>query len=591
MDRIPLHPSERELLLYVDGELRKRQVGRIERHLASCWQCRAQLAQTEETIGEFVTLRRKLFDHQLLRADFPSGRTSRSVLCAHLAEVSSSDCGHGWKRITQLFWPAGGIRPVWTVGSLLAMLLTLVLIEPLLVPSVSAMEVIANTKAAELRQTPGTVLHQRIRIRKTTATAAATVDCERWKRGGRSRMLVAKTNSDPADRLRALYRARGADWENPLSAASFARLRESLRPARDEVRGREQITVTSTPASPDAGELKRLELTVRRSDWHAISERIEMRDAEYVLTELLDEDVATDKVDPAIFAEPQKAAVAPVLRAPGRINPVPAAVPAGPTIEQLDSAEISAREGLHQTWADVEEVPEIRREAGQIHVRLFAETSKRKQEIMAALTGVPYLVPEIADAQAGEPAAPLTKPPATPQLAPYLTVPPLAKALRDYSGGLDTANNYLNAVRDGYLQVLVEASALVRLADRYSDPEWNRLLAESQQRVNRIAADHVAAVRNNLRNYLRLVSPVLEEMAAKEQIGLPDPAEAPDAACAPWRSGAQPLAADLSSLETAFQRLFVEERTQQPLVFSATELLEQSLKSRARLRHRQLCQP
>jgi hypothetical protein len=299
--------------------------------------------------------------------------------------------------------------------------------------------------------------------------------------------------------------------------------------------------------------------------------------------------VSTDKVDPAIFAEPQKTTAA-VIRVPRRINPVPAGAPAGPTGEQLDSAEIRLREGLHQTWADVEEVPEIRREGSHIRFRLFTETAKRKQEIMTALAGVPYLAPEITDAQAVEPEAPRTAPAAAPQAAPYVTVPPLAKALREYSGGLDPANNYLNAVRDSYLQVLVDASALVRLAERYSDPEWNRLPAESQQRLNRIAADHVAAIRNNLHSYLKLVSPVLDEMAAKQHTE-PDPIEAPDAGCEPWRTAAQPLAADLSSLEIAFRRLFVEERTVQPVVFSATELLEQSLKSRARLRHRQLCQP
>jgi hypothetical protein len=78
-------------------------------------------------------------------------------------------------------------------------------------------------------------------------------------------------------------------------------------------------------------------------------------------------------------------------------------------------------------------------------------------------------------------------------------------------------------------------------------------------------------------------------MAAKQHTEA-DPIEAPDAGCALWRTAAQPLAADLSSLETAFRRLFVEERTEQPVVFSTTELLEQSLKSRTRLRHRQLCQ-
>jgi hypothetical protein len=595
MDKIKLHPSEKELLLFMDGELRKRQATRIEEHLAACWQCRAEVARTEAAIGDFVALRRKLFDHQLRRADLPSERASRALLGARLTQMAEP---RRWKPLGLAFWPAVfGYRPIFTAGSLVALLAILLVLQPMLAPGVSAMEVIQNTRAAEERRPPETFLHQRIRIerRAMQGPAVATLNCELWKNAGRSRLLVTDTDSEPAKRLRELYRSRGADWQNLLSAASFARLRESLGDVRDEVSGREQITVITTPARAESsGDLKRLELTVRRSDWHAISQRIETREADYELTEVLEEKLARDKVDPAIFFEPPAAKAAPpVLAALRRIRPTLIPAPSGPTTEQLDRAEIQLREGLHQTGADVEEVPEIQREPGGIRLRLFAETTQRRQEILTALGEVPYLARDVSDAQSitstGNPPNPSAVRPLEPKL--YTKAPPLAKALREYSGGLDPANDYVNAVRDSYLQVLVDASALARLAERYSDPEWNRLPAESQQRLNGIAADHLHAIRTNLPIYLGLVAPVLEEMSRKEQFHASGPAEAPKSGCASWRSAALPLVADLGSLETAFRRLFVEERSEQPVNLSATELLGQSFQAWSRLQHREWCQP
>jgi hypothetical protein len=593
------HPSERDLLMFVDGELRdKRHAAKIERHLASCWDCRARLAQMEGAITEFVTVRRKLLDHRLDSTCFPSERTSRAVLGARLASIAASSHVSPWQWVRAL--PAIPKRPVWIAGSVAALLATLLVIEPLFAPSVSAMEVIANGKAAEQRLQQGMVTHQRVRIRRKSrvAPAEASVECDVWRSGVRRRVLVASGRSGATDHLRALYRARGADWDAPLSADSFSRLRASLGAVRDEVRGRDEITVTSTPLrqDEDATDVQRLELTVRRSDWHATSERIQLRDAEYELTELLDETVASGSLDPSIFGEPLLAAVTPVLPAPRVVSPAPALPPAV-TAEQLDSAEIELREAFHRTWADVEEVPEIRRDADRIRFRLFTQTTRRKEEILAALSGIPLLAPEIEDAEAGateSQAASSTPGPAAgaaaqPQL--YSTQPPLAKALQNYSGGLEPANTYLNAVRDSYLAVLVDASALARLAGRYPDPEWNRLSPDSQARLTRIAEDHAATVRTNLAVYLNLVSPVLDEMLVKQQFHLTPDVRANDGDCAAWRSSAGILVAELSRLETSFRRLFVEERVEQPVVLSATELLHQAVQSRSLLREHPLCQP
>jgi len=83
----------------------------------------------------------------------------------------------------------------------------------------------------------------------------------------------------------------------------------------DQVSGDGEITVTSTPVPGERGapELQKVALTVRRADWHAITQRIELPDAEYELTELLDETVDRGKVDPTIFGEPGGAHVASIV--------------------------------------------------------------------------------------------------------------------------------------------------------------------------------------------------------------------------------------------------------------------------------------
>lgn len=598
MDRVRLHPSERDLLLFADGELGRRQAAKIERHLSYCWDCRAHMAQTEGAITGFVTLRRKLLDQTLQGADFPSGRASRALLGARLAQRAASHRSPVWRKVAAAIWPvAGARRPLWLAGSVAVLLAALLVLEPFLAPSVSAKDVIANGRAAEQRLPRGVVIHQRVRLRcKPRADAAeAAIDFDRWQDGVRSRILVAAGRSGPADRLRALYQDAGADWENPLSTTSFARLRESLGEVRDQVRGRDQITVASTPVRRplDAGALTRVQLTVRRSDWHAVSQRIELGDAHYEFTELLDETLALKDM-PATFAEPQPAHAAAVLPAPSETSAPAMLGPLAPTSQQLDDAETRLREALHQTGADIEEVPEILPESGQIRVRLFVQTTSRKEEILAALSGISFVTPEIIDAgtsAAEAPAAPMPTPAAGPQPPLYSTQPPLAKALRDYSGGLEPANNYLNAERDSYLGVLVDASALLRLAERYPDPQWDRLSPESQERLNRIARDHLAAVRDNLSGYLKLVSPVLDQMLVGQQFHEAGNAAPGNPACMSWRAAAGPFVKDLERLQTSFRRLFVEERTEQPIAVPEAELLRLSVEARSRLQARQLCQP
>ena len=54
-----MHLSDQDLLLSADGELPARRAAQVRAHLAACWDCRARMAQIEETIADFVRLRRQ----------------------------------------------------------------------------------------------------------------------------------------------------------------------------------------------------------------------------------------------------------------------------------------------------------------------------------------------------------------------------------------------------------------------------------------------------------------------------------------------------------------------------------------------------
>jgi hypothetical protein len=75
-----LHPTDQELLLFADGEIRRRHTARIRGHLAACWACRARMAEIESTIADFVRVHQESLDPKL-----PSIAGPRALLRAQLA--------------------------------------------------------------------------------------------------------------------------------------------------------------------------------------------------------------------------------------------------------------------------------------------------------------------------------------------------------------------------------------------------------------------------------------------------------------------------------------------------------------------------
>lgn len=86
-----MHLSDQDLLLSADGELPARRAAQVRAHLAACWDCRSRMAQLEETIADFVRVRRRTLDAQL-----PPIAGPRSLLQARLAELSAKPEALSW---------------------------------------------------------------------------------------------------------------------------------------------------------------------------------------------------------------------------------------------------------------------------------------------------------------------------------------------------------------------------------------------------------------------------------------------------------------------------------------------------------------
>src|SRR5216684_3203872 len=54
------HPSEDELLLYVDGELEAKATNHVRNHLEACWSCRVRTEKIQETISSFIDYRNQV---------------------------------------------------------------------------------------------------------------------------------------------------------------------------------------------------------------------------------------------------------------------------------------------------------------------------------------------------------------------------------------------------------------------------------------------------------------------------------------------------------------------------------------------------
>src|ERR1700733_5636881 len=107
------HPTEEELLLFGDGELSGRRASRVRAHLTACWDCRARMAEIEQTITDFVRTHRQSIDPML-----PPAAEARAQLRCQMAELALRPQPDSWLR----FFRFGSVVRFGMYGTMTAIL-------------------------------------------------------------------------------------------------------------------------------------------------------------------------------------------------------------------------------------------------------------------------------------------------------------------------------------------------------------------------------------------------------------------------------------------------------------------------------------
>src|SRR2546426_6477527 len=156
------HPSEDDLLTFVDGGLMPRKASQIITHLNECWSCRAKAEKIQETISSFVDY----FD-RVITANMAPPPQRWQAFPAQLKHVID-ECRRPWLLSR---WFNSFVKPLLaTPGHFrLAMAALMALLIPFLVirfhqgSAVSANQLLQQTAKARderIRAVPQAVIHQ-----------------------------------------------------------------------------------------------------------------------------------------------------------------------------------------------------------------------------------------------------------------------------------------------------------------------------------------------------------------------------------------------------------------------------------------------
>ncbi len=162
-----MHPSEEDLLYYVDGQMPSKEMEKLRTHLEACWSCRVNMEEIEATISSFV----HFLNHSVAPNIEPPPHGWRG-LDARINQIETeTNAKRQWgqwfdlAKRTLLAWQFS--RSV-ALASLIALFTISLILYLHRIPAVSANQLIQNTINAQdlrLRAVTQPVVYQRLEVR------------------------------------------------------------------------------------------------------------------------------------------------------------------------------------------------------------------------------------------------------------------------------------------------------------------------------------------------------------------------------------------------------------------------------------------
>jgi hypothetical protein len=341
------------------------------------------------------------------------------------------------------------------------------------------------------------VVTQRIRIQGPGQSVERTLyrDLE-----GRRHPKVP-TQTAVAEQVRVELNLAGVDWDDPLSATSFATWHDSSSIRDDEVArtGQGLLTLTTTVIDPEvAGE----SLTVRQSDFHPISRTVHLRDAGTI--EIAELDYSVSGWSAASEAAFSPAKPMPLSQSEAMV------IPTLPTPEQLDEAELQARLAIGEDASASSEALEFSRTMSTIRIHGAVGTTERKQDLLARLRAVPHVtasivsIEELSASRAtdesvskgniGQPSAAGT--------------PPLAALFQQQSRSAKDAASISRQLMVAMYTTQQESAAITELMERFD--RHGHLTATAQEALAQLLFEHRQRLEDALNDEEQLVRTMLD---------------------------------------------------------------------------------
>jgi len=544
------HPPAGLLLLHLEDELEERAAQAVRSHVEQCAQCQDSCRQLEGGMEQFMSFR----DAAELPVPGPRTQALKARLLAESAGSARMPVIARLRGLLQFDSPRRLAFALSGAALCLIIWLSVYLGNP--GQSVYASQILDKARnASDSLLAQSKVLNQKIRMRRGTTVI------ERSVRHSKQVSAEAREPSIDAEFQQTLDLAH-VNWNDPLNAGDFAAWRAAQQKPADTVKETAQgVTITTSVAGAAIAEES---LTLSRSDWRPIARSVEVRGEAPIEIGEVSYEIADSLPAQALAINGVSSSAAAAEK--------PAA---GPAVEasavELESAELDLREALHSMGADVSAAPEIWDAEHTVFLRAFPESAGQAEEIRNAIGRIPHVkqAPTNSESrrQAGRPGN-------------YTTAPPLAGALEDRLGGAQQMSKFLGSLRTRSTHVLAESAALDQLGKRYSVDVIKALPPALRPRVNRLAASLLSSLQRDSAEYVKSISPVLDDMAQRSNIKASGEDGRNLPSCLTWQENAALAAPQWRDFDKSVSLLFVATQAETPVAPSAAELLANSLRDR-----------
>jgi hypothetical protein len=504
------HPSDEQMVTFINGELSLRKHAAVSHHLEGCWKCLVRKKQMEETVFALMEWRERQ-----LRPHLPSSADAEGRLVALLNEqsireeqFSQNSLLYGLRsHLPSSMNPVLASIVVVTLASI-----TLFVIWQHAATLLSASDLLgkamANEHASAESAQPG-VVYQKLSIQRGSHSMERTV----YRDLQRKRVAKKQHLDEAAAAMKQALEAGDVSWDEPLSAIDYNRWRQNQRSATDYVKQAGDGLV-SVVTSLKNGPILKESLTMRTSDFHPVRRTIEIRSQDTLeIAELSYTELKWNEANEALwepFSPLSHEENESVVRLPIR-NLL--------SNEQLDVAELEARLVLNKLNADATEQIELKRSRNAVHVEGIVDTTERQLVLSAELRQVAHVVPSILSLE--ELSARRSVEPDTASIRESEVAAqsaPLEEFFREKSRSAEEIGRVSSQLLSLSLEIQREGNALTELNRRFHRDDG--LDSSGHSALSQLLANHSSVLRTALHSEMEILYSLslVSEQSAEDEL-------------------------------------------------------------------------